>query len=90
MRQLRSGKLETSDPLDDKTYLDWVVSALFAPSVYFKRAREVAESHPLVVSTACGITAGIFLGFILVDGEKASEASLYGHIFKKGNDDVCN
>lgn len=69
--------------LGDKTYFDWVVSAVFAPSVYLKRAREVAERHPIVVSTACGVGMGIFLGAALVDGQKASDDSLYGHLFKK-------
>ena len=69
--------------LGDKSYLDWVVSGLFVPSVYFKRAREVAERHPIVVSTAFGVGMGICLGAALVDGQKASEDSLYGHLFKK-------
>lgn len=67
--------------VEGKTYFDWVVSAVFAPSVYFKRAREVAERHPIAVSTACGVGMGIFLGAALVDGQKASEDSLYGWIF---------
>lgn len=69
--------------VEGKTYFDWVVSAVFAPSVYSKRAREVAERHPIVVSTACGVGMGIFLGAALVDGQKASENSLYGCLFKR-------
>lgn len=76
-------KREEGRELDEKTYFDWVVSAVFAPSVYFNRAREVAEKHPIVVSTACGIGMGIFLGAALVDGQKASQDSLYGVLFKK-------
>lgn len=83
MKPLRSGKQKTSSDLDEKTYLDWVVTGLFAPSVYFKRAREVAERHPIAVSTACGIGMGICLGAVLVDGQKASEDSLYGVLFNK-------
>jgi hypothetical protein len=67
--------------VEGKSYLDWVVSVVFAPSVYLKRAREVAERHPIAVSTACGVGMGIFLGAALVDGQKASDDSLYSHIF---------
>lgn len=67
--------------VEGKTYFDWVVSAVFAPSVYSKRAREVAERHPIAVSTACGVGMGIFLGAALVDGQKASETSMYKRIF---------
>lgn len=58
-------------------------SALHLPSVVKERVRKAFIRHPMAYSAACGVGSGVLLGFVLVDGQKAHEKSVYGRIFKE-------